>query len=38
MMDNITNSQKIFEVSEIWKEAAYNFVYWDKLNLNWDEE
>lgn len=38
MMNNISDSQKIFELSKIWKEAAYNFVYWDKLNINWDEE
>ena len=35
---NISNAQKIYELSKIWKEAAYNFVYWDKLDIDWDEE
>ncbi len=37
-MENISDSQKIFEVSKIWKEASYNFVFWDKVDINWDEE
>lgn len=37
-MKNISDSQKIFEVSKIWKEASYNFVFWDKVDINWDEE
>lgn len=37
-MNNITDSQKIFELSKIWKEAAYNFVFWDKVEIDWDEE
>ena len=35
---NLTDELKIYEVSRIWKEAAYNFVFWDKVNINWDEE
>lgn len=39
-MDNITNEQKIYELSLIWKEAEYNFAFWPSLNklLDWDEE
>ncbi len=29
---------KIYEVSKIWKEAAYNFAFWDKIDIDWDEE
>ena len=35
---NISDEQKIYELSKIWKEAAYNFVYWDKVDIDWDEE
>ena len=35
---NISNEQKIYELSRIWKEASYNFVFWDKLQIDWDEE
>ena len=34
----LTDELKIYEVSRIWKEVAYNFVFWDKVNINWDEE
>ena len=34
----ISDEQKIFELSKIWKEASYNFVYWDKVDIDWDEE
>ena len=36
----ISNELKIYELSLIWKEAEYNFAFWEKLNgkLNWDEE
>ena len=37
-MSNITDEQKIYEVSKIWKEAAYNFAFWDKVDIDWDEE
>lgn len=37
-MNNITDMQKIYEVSKIWKEAAYNFAFWDKVDIDWDEE
>lgn len=35
---NISDEQKIYELSRIWKEAAYNFAFWDKLEIDWDEE
>ncbi len=35
---NLTDELKIYEVSRIWKEVSYNFAYWDKVNINWDEE
>ena len=37
-MKNITDEQKIYELSKIWKEAAYNFAFWDKVDIDWDEE
>lgn len=37
--DNPTDELKIFELSLIWKEAAYNFAFWEQLStkLDWDE-
>ena len=34
---NMTDEQKIFELSLIWKEAEYNFAFWNKFdkNFNW---
>ncbi len=37
-MNTITDMQKIYELSKIWKEAAYNFAFWDKVDIDWDEE
>ncbi len=37
-MDTITDALKIYELSKIWKEAAYNFAFWDKVDIDWDEE
>ena len=37
-MKTITDAQKIYELPEIWKEAAYNFAFWDKADIDWDEE
>ncbi len=37
-MNIITDAQKIYEVSKIWKEAAYNFAFWDKVDVDWDDE
>ena len=34
----LTNALKIYELSKIWKEAAYNFAYWDKVDIDWDGE
>ncbi len=33
----ISDEQKIFELSAIWKDAEYNFAFWDKLDIDWDE-
>ncbi len=33
----ISDEQKIYELSRIWKDAEYNFAYWDKVNIDWDE-
>ncbi len=37
-MRNITDEQKIYELSLIWKEAEYNFAFWERLGgtLDWD--
>ncbi len=37
-MNPITDALKIYELSKIWKEAAYNFAFWDKVDIDWDEE
>ena len=40
MNENISDELKIYELSLIWKEAEYNFAFWEKLSgvINWDEE
>ncbi len=38
-MQNLTIEEKIYGLSKIWKEAEYNFAFWDKPNMpNWEEE
>ena len=37
-MSIFTDALIIYELSKIWKEAAYNFAFWDKVNIDWDEE
>ncbi|MBR6336819.1 MAG: hypothetical protein IKR76_03715 [Ruminococcus sp.] len=37
-MRTLTDELKIYELSTIWKEAEYNFAFWDKVDINWDEE
>jgi len=34
--DTLTPEAKIFGLSTFWKEASYNFVFFDKVKLNWD--
>lgn len=38
-MTNITDELKIYELSLIWKEAEYNFAFWEQLSdtLDWDK-
>lgn len=35
-LSNISDSEKLYGLSVFWKEAAYNFAYFDKANINWD--
>ena len=35
-VSNISNTDKLYGLSVFWKEAAYNFAYFDKTNINWD--
>ena len=37
--DNVSNELKIYELSLIWKEAEYNFAFWEWLadSLDWDK-
>ena len=37
--DNIPDKLKIYELSLIWKEAEYNFAFWERLDgaLDWDK-
>ena len=37
-MYTISDELKIYELSKFWKEAEYNFAFWDKVNIDWDEE
>jgi len=39
MNDNISNELKTYELSLIWKEAEYNFAFWERLadSLDWDK-
>jgi len=38
MENNLTLEEKIYGLSLIWKEAEYNFAFWDNLkDLNWNE-
>jgi carboxyl-terminal processing protease len=37
MHDTVSHEDKLYALSMIWKEADYNFVFFDKQpNLNWD--
>lgn len=33
---NISDTEKLYGLSLFWKEAAYNFAYFDNTNINWD--
>src|SRR5688572_26488808 len=33
---NISDADKLYGLSLFWKEASYNFAYFDKSNINWD--
>ncbi len=35
-MGIISDEQKIYELSQIWKDAEYNFAFWDKVHIDWD--
>jgi carboxyl-terminal processing protease len=35
-ISNISDTEKLYGLSVFWKEAAYNFAYFDKTNINWD--
>ena len=37
-MATISDEQKIYELSQIWKDAEYNFAFWDKVSIDWDGE
>ena len=37
-MRSISDELKIYELSKLWKEAEYNFAFWDKLDIDWDAE
>lgn len=34
--NSLTDAEKLYGLSKVWSEAKYNFVYFDKLKLNWD--
>lgn len=33
---NLSNTEKLYGLSVFWKEASYNFAYFDRANINWD--
>ncbi len=35
-VSNLSNTEKLFGISLFWKEASYNFAYFDKTKINWD--
>jgi len=35
-VSNLSNTEKIYGLSLFWKEASYNFAYFDKAKINWD--
>ena len=37
-MRTISDEQKIYELSKIWKDAEYNFAFWDRVSVDWDGE
>lgn len=37
-MHTISDGLKIYELSKLWKEAEYNFAFWDRVDIDWDEE
>ena len=37
-MNTISDELKIYELSKLWKEAEYNFAFWDRVDIDWDEE
>ena len=38
LFGNLTNEEKVYGLSLIWKEASYNFAFWDKKGLpDWDQ-
>ena len=35
--NNLSQTEKLYGLSVIWKEAAYNFAFFDQIpNVNWD--
>lgn len=34
--DSLTAAERIYGLSKVWSEAKYNFVYMDKVALDWD--
>ncbi|MBR6873092.1 MAG: hypothetical protein IKN17_09720 [Ruminococcus sp.] len=37
-MRTVPDELKIYELSKLWKEAEYDFAFWDKLHIDWDAE
>jgi len=35
-VSNLSNTEKLYGLSLFWKEASYNFAYFDKTKINWD--
>ncbi len=36
-IENLSDTEKLYGLSNFWKEASYNFIYFDKIpELNWD--
>lgn len=34
--NRLSDAEKLYGLSKVWSEAKYNFVYFDKLKLDWD--
>ena len=37
-INRISKAEKIYGLSKFWKEAKYNFAYFDRIDIDWDQK